>query len=73
MTRSVTLPAGSVSLDAKVRYDIELDWDYAYLTVNGTPVATNLSTGTNPNGQNFGQGITGSTSGRSPERLRKNR
>ena len=35
MTRPVTLPAGAVSLAAKVRYDIELDWDYAYLTVNG--------------------------------------
>ena len=59
MTRQVTLPAGAVSLAAKVRYDIELDWDYAYLTVNGAPVATNLSTATNPNGQNFGNGITG--------------
>jgi immune inhibitor A len=63
MTRSVTLPAGAVSLTAKVRYDIELDWDYAYLTVNGNPVATNLSTNTNPNGQNFGNGITGSSNG----------
>ena len=63
MTRSVNLPAGAVSLSAKVRYDIELDWDYAYLTVNGTAVATNLSTTTNPNGQNFGQGITGDSDG----------
>ena len=63
MTRSVTLPGGAVSLNAKVKYDIELDWDYAYLTVNGNPVATNLSTGTNPNGQNFGNGITGSSAG----------
>ncbi len=63
MTRSVTLPAGAVSLSAKVRYDVELDWDYAYLTVNGAPVATNLSSGTNPNGQNFGNGITGSSGG----------
>lgn len=62
MTRSVTLPAGA-SLSAQVKFDIELDWDYAYLTVNGNPVATNLSTNTNPNGQNFGQGITGSTGG----------
>ena len=61
MTRQVTLPAGTVTLSAKVRYDIELDWDYAYLTVNGTPVATNLSTNTNPNGQNSGNGITGSS------------
>lgn len=63
MNRSVTLPAGTVSFSAKVRYEIELDWDYAYLTVNGTPVATNLSSGTNPNGQNFGNGITGSSGG----------
>jgi immune inhibitor A len=63
MTRQVTLPAGSVMLTAKVRYAIELDWDYAYLTVNGTPVETNRSTSTNPNNQNFGYGITGSTGG----------
>ncbi len=63
MTRSVSLPAGTPSLTAKVKYDIELDWDYAYLTVNGAPVVTTLSTGTNPNGQNFGNGITGSSSG----------
>jgi len=63
MTRSVTLPASAPSLTAKVKYDIELDWDYAYLTVNGTPVATNLSTNTNPNGQNFGNGITNNSGG----------
>ena len=63
MTRSVTLPAGAVSLSAQVNFQIELDWDYAYLTVNGTNVHTNLSTNTSPNGQNFGEGITGSTSG----------
>lgn len=63
MTRLVALPAGPVSLNAKVRYDIEPDWDYAYLTVNGTPVPTNRSTATNPNGQNFGSGITGSSGG----------
>jgi immune inhibitor A len=63
MRRAVALPAGAVSLTAKVRYDIELDWDYAYLTVNGTAVPTSRSTATNPNGQNFGNGITGSTGG----------
>ena len=31
MTRSVTLPAGTVSITAKARYDIEQNWDYAYL------------------------------------------
>lgn len=63
MTRDVALPAGSVTFSAKVRYDIELDWDYAYLTVNGVGVNTNLSSATNPFGQNFGEGITGSTGG----------
>ena len=62
MTKSFALPAGA-ALTAKVNYAIELDWDYAYLTVNGAPVATNLSTNTSPNGQNFGNGITGSSGG----------
>jgi immune inhibitor A len=62
MTKEVTLPAsGDLELNAQVRYDIETNWDYAYLTVDGDPVATNRSTNTNPNGQNFGHGITGST------------
>ena len=59
MTRQVTLPSGAVSLTAQVRYNIEQDWDYAYVTVNGDEVPTSLSTNTNPNGQNFGNGITG--------------
>jgi immune inhibitor A len=63
MTRSVALPAGAVAFSAKVNYAIEQDWDYAYLTVNGAAVATSQSTATNPFGQNFGNGITGSTGG----------
>ncbi len=63
MTRSVLLPPGAVTLSAKVNLEVELDWDYAYLMVNGTPVATSLSTATNPNGQNFGNGITGDSGG----------
>lgn len=68
MYKSFNLAAGS-TLAAKVKYNIELDWDYAYLvysTDNGatwTSVPTNLSTTTNPNGQNFGYGITGVSSG----------
>jgi len=68
MYKSFTLAPGS-SLSAKVNFDIELDWDYAYLVVSTdggatwTHVATNLSTNTNPNGQNFGNGITGWSSG----------
>ena len=63
MSKSVALPAGAVSLAAKVRYNIELNWDYAYLTVNGAPIHTNLSSMTDPNGQNAGHGITGSSGG----------
>jgi len=65
MTKSVTLPAGTVGLAAKARYNIEEDWDYTYLRVsadNGatwTNVATSLSRTTDPNGNNLGQGITG--------------
>ena len=48
-------------------YDIETDWDYAYLRaqVNGVwqNVATSVSTNTSPNGQNLGEGITGSSGG----------
>jgi immune inhibitor A len=33
------------------------------MTVNGNPVATNRSTNTNPNGQNYGNGITGASAG----------
>src|ERR687894_353910 len=64
-TMLAPLPAGATTLTAKVRYQIEVDWDYAYAgyVVDGTftPLPTNLSTTTDPNGQNFGHGITGST------------
>ena len=68
MSKPFSLADGS-TLTAKVKYQIEVDWDYAYLVVstdNGaswTGVETNLSTTTNPNGQNYGFGITGSSSG----------
>ena len=66
MYRPVTLAAGA-SLSAMVSYQIELNWDYAYVVVSTNDglswesVETNLSTTTDPNGQNFGFGITGST------------
>jgi immune inhibitor A len=68
MYKAFSLPASS-TLTAKVKYNIELDWDYAYLvysTDNGAtwiPVQTNLSVTTNPHGQNFGYGITGVSGG----------
>ncbi len=68
MYREFDLPAGA-SLSAMVRYQIELDWDYAYLVASSdggatwNNVPTNLSTNTSPNGQNFGEGITGDSGG----------
>lgn len=68
MYKSYNLPAGA-SLTAQVNYDIEVDWDYAYLVVSTDggatweEVETNVSTTTNPNGQNFGFGITGDSGG----------
>jgi immune inhibitor A len=68
MTKTVTIPA-SASLSAKVRFDIEEDWDYAYVVARAsgaagwTPLSTSVSTTTDPNGQNLGNGITGTTGG----------
>ncbi|MFL0269732.1 immune inhibitor A domain-containing protein [Candidatus Clostridium radicumherbarum] len=66
MYKSFNLPAGA-ALSAKVKYDIEKDWDYAYLvysTDNGVTwksLQTNISVTIDPNGQNKGFGITGSS------------
>lgn len=68
MYKSMNLPAAS-TLTAMVNYQIEVDWDYAYVVVStdggasweGVP--TDHSTPSNPNGQNFGNGITGSSGG----------
>jgi len=68
MYKSFNLPVGS-TLTAMVNYDIEVDWDYAYVVVstdggaNWAGVPTDHSTATNPYGQNFGNGITGSSGG----------
>jgi immune inhibitor A len=62
------LPEGAKQLSAYVKSNIERDWDYAYAVYSTdggktfTSLATNLSTTTNPNGQNFGNGITGNRS-----------
>jgi len=68
-TMLTPLPAGVTTLTAKVKYQIEQDWDYAYAVYSTdggktfTSLPTSRSTTTDPNGQNFGQGITGSTGG----------
>jgi hypothetical protein len=57
------------TLHAKVWYDIETDWDYAYAEISTdggahfTPLAGNRTTGTNPYGNNRGNGITGTSGG----------
>ena len=67
MSRAV--PVGSTSISFRTNYDIEKDWDYAYLRASTdggatwTNVHTSLSTNTSPNGQNFGEGITGTSGG----------
>ena len=67
---SKTLPSAltaATPIRFRATWDIETDWDYAYLRalVNGTwqNVETSASTATSPNGQNFGLGITGSSGG----------
>lgn len=68
MYKAFNLPEGA-TLSAKVKYDIELGWDYAYLvysTDNGATwesIQTNSSTIEDPNGQNKGFGITGKSDG----------
>ena len=68
MYKSFNLSAGS-SLTAMVNFNIELDFDYAYVAISTDSgatwesVETNLSTTYDPNGQNFGYGITGDSFG----------
>ena len=67
-TATMTATVSGTSLTAKVRYDIEADFDYAYVQaqVGGSwvPVTTNLSTATDPNGNNpTHTGITGTSTG----------
>jgi hypothetical protein len=56
-------------LDFWTWYEIEADYDYAYVEVSTdagkhwTPLKTEASSLTDPNGQNLGNGITGSSGG----------
>src|SRR5262245_6350504 len=67
MTRPITLGAGPISLAFQARYQIETCWDYAYVEVSTDggatfhSVPTSASTADNENGQNFGNGITGTS------------
>lgn len=80
MIREVAVPATGAVLSMRLSYNIEANWDYAYVSVsaNGGTTWTNLAgtwpggvngaavaltTNTNANGQNLGNGITGSSAG----------
>ena len=70
MIRSIDVPVTSATLSMRIAYNIEANWDYAYVGVStdgGTSYANlasaGLTTTTNPNGNNLGNGITGSTAG----------
>lgn len=68
MTRVLAAPlATATGVTFRANWNIETDWDYAYLLaqVDGVwqNVPTSRSTTTNPNSQNFGFGITGSSGG----------
>jgi len=62
MTIHLDLSAATTAeLNFKTWFDIETDWDYAYVLVNGEGIAGNITSTNNPNEQNFGNGITGSS------------
>ncbi|KAJ1684027.1 hypothetical protein LUZ63_020767 [Rhynchospora breviuscula] len=62
MTRSLTLPAGSAGLTAQAQYNIEDEYDYAYVEVDdGTGWKSVPGTGTDPAVNN---GLTGDTAGK---------
>ncbi|MBY0148107.1 immune inhibitor A domain-containing protein [Neobacillus niacini] len=64
MVTTITLPADSkAELKFNAWYDIEEDWDYASVKVNGEAIQGNITTADNPNDQNPGHGITGTSDG----------
>jgi hypothetical protein len=73
LTRAFDLPAGSpATLQYDLWYDLEKDWDYVYLETsvdNGQTwkmLHTTSGTDTNPQGNNFGWGWTGTSGGADP-------
>ena len=65
---SFRVPAAHPEVTARVAYEIENGWDYAYLEVSDrggpwVPLATNRSTASDPHHNNDGSGITGDSGG----------
>ncbi|MDF2520428.1 MAG: protease [Clostridia bacterium] len=64
MTAAVDLTAAATAtLNFKTWYQIEEDWDYASVKVNGVSIPGNITITTSPYGQNPGNGITGYSNG----------
>jgi len=66
LTQDIDIPAGVTGLLTMNAYwDIEEDWDYGYVEVDGVTLADmdGVTTNYNPNGNNLGNGITGQDMG----------
>lgn len=68
-TSEIAVPAGGGDITMQMWYDIEVDWDYGYVRASADGGATwenlagSITTNDDPNGQNFGNGITGASGG----------
>lgn len=76
LTREFDLTNVSAPIEFSFRtwYDIETDWDYLYLEVSEDGetweiIPTPSGTGTNPSGNSYGWGYTGTTNGWIEERI----
>ncbi|WP_260258896.1 immune inhibitor A [Vibrio intestinalis] len=59
---TVKIPnAASATLNFKVKYDIEPDFDFGRVLVNGTPIAGNITTTHDPHAIGYGIGFTGTS------------
>jgi hypothetical protein len=69
MERPVHVDASTDTLRMKISYNVESNYDYGYVDVSTdggtvwTPAPGNITTNSNPNGVNRGNGITGSSGG----------
>ncbi len=69
LTRAFDLPAGKSTLEFDLWYDIEENWDYNYLEASTdggqtwTILKTENGTDSNPQGNSYGWGWTGTTKG----------
>lgn len=61
MSFAVDLPAGTSSLTMKARWEIEQDYDYLQVLVNGTPITGNHTLNSNPHYPTLGDYISGNS------------